>query len=169
MRIAELFLSELDREEARSKRALEQVPEGKRDWKPHERSMNLGYLTEIVANIHSWVAMAVNQDELDLNPPDGPKYKPEPLLTRAALLSALEKSTAAARAALQTATDERLSQPWRLLVATKVVMEMPRHVMIRDIINHSAHHRGQLTVYLRLLGSTVPALYGPSADEQRFD
>ena len=168
MKIAELFLSELDREHERSRRALEQVPEGRRDWKPHERSMPLGYLTEIVANIHSWVAMAINQDELDLSPPDGPKYKPEPLATRAALLAALDKATAGARNALAHATDERLLEPWRLLVAGDVVSEAPRHVMIRDILNHSAHHRGQLTVYLRLVGATVPALYGPSADDQRF-
>jgi len=169
VRIAELFLSELEREHVRSRRALEQVPEGRRDWKPHDRSMNFGYLAEIVANIHSWVAMAINQDELDLNPPDGPKYKPEPLLTSAALLKALDKATSDARRALENATDGRLMQPWRLLVAGKVVSEAPRHVMIRDILNHSAHHRGQMTVYLRLLGATVPALYGPSADDKRFD
>jgi uncharacterized damage-inducible protein DinB len=168
VRIAELFLSELDREYERSKRALEHVPDGHRDWKPHERSMPLGYLSEIVANIHSWVGMAITLDELDLQPPDGPKYKPEPLLTTAALLGALDKSTQAARSALLGTTDEQLQQPWRLLVATQVVSEAPRHVMIRDILNHSAHHRGQLTVYLRLLGAKVPALYGPSADDQRF-
>jgi uncharacterized damage-inducible protein DinB len=168
VRIAEIFLSELDREHERSRRALEQVPEGRRDWKPHERSMNLGYLAEIVANIHSWVAMAINQNELDLNPPDGRRYKPEPLLTRTALLEALDKSTAAARGALETASDDALLEPWRLLVATKVVSESPRYVAIRDLLNHSAHHRGQLTVYLRLLGATVPALYGPSADDPRF-
>lgn len=169
MRIAELFLSELDREHGRSKRALAQVPEGRHDWKPHEKSMTFGYLAEIVAGIHSWVAMAINQDELDLEPPGGPKYKPEPLFTSAALLERLEKATADARTALQNASDERLMQPWRLLVAGKVVQEMPRHIIIRDILNHSAHHRGQMTVYLRLLGATVPALYGPSADDRRFD
>lgn len=168
MRLAELFLSELDREHERSRRALEQVPEGRRDWKPHDRSMPFGYLTEIVANIHSWVALAINQDELDLNPPGGPKYKPEPLITTEALLAGLEKATASAKSALAGATDERLMQPWRLLVAGTVVSEAPRHVMIRDILNHSAHHRGQMTVYLRLLGAKVPALYGPSADDQRF-
>lgn len=169
MKIADLFLSELEREHERSRRALERVPDGRRDWKPHDKSMNLGYLTEIVANIHSWVAMAINQEELDLNPPGGPKYKPEPLTTSAALLTALNKSTDAARSALANATDEHLMRPWKLLVAGNVVSEAPRHVMIRDILNHSAHHRGQLTVYLRLLGATVPALYGPSADDQRFD
>lgn len=169
MKIAELFLSELDREHTRSKRALEQVPEGRHDWKPHEKSMTFGYLAEIVAAIHSWVAMAINQDELDLDPPGGSKYKQEPLYTSAALVERLEKSTADARAALQGTSDERLMQPWRLLVGGKVVQESPRHVVIRDILNHSAHHRGQMTVYLRLLDRTVPALYGPSADDKRFD
>jgi uncharacterized damage-inducible protein DinB len=83
-------------------------------------------------------------------------------------LAALDKATAGARNALANASDERLLEPWRLLVAGNIVSEAPRHVMIRDILNHSAHHRGQLTVYLRLLGAIVPALYGPSADDQRF-
>jgi len=169
VKIAELFLSELDREHARSKRALEQVPEGKHDWKPHDRSMSFGYLAEIVATIPSWVALALNRDELDLNPPGGPAMKREPLLTREALLQAHDKATADARAALEKASDEHLMSPWRLLVAGKVVSEAPRHVMIGDIMNHLAHHRGQMTVYLRLLGATVPALYGPSADDKRFD
>jgi uncharacterized damage-inducible protein DinB len=84
-------------------------------------------------------------------------------------VNGLEKATAEARTALQSASDEHLSKPWRLLVGGKVVMEEPRYMMIRDILNHSAHHRGQMTVYLRLLGAKVPALYGPSADDQRFD
>jgi uncharacterized damage-inducible protein DinB len=168
MRLTDLFLAQLEREADRSRRALEQVPEGKRDWKPHERSMAFGYLVEIVANIPSWVGMAITQDELDLSPPDGPKYKPEPLLTVAALVAAHDKALAQARAALQGTTDAHLETPWRLLVAGKVVMELPRHVVIQDTLNHLAHHRGQMTVYLRLLGATVPALYGPSADDQRF-
>jgi uncharacterized damage-inducible protein DinB len=166
--IADLFLSELDRESARSKKALEQVPEGKHDWKPHDRSMAFGYLAEIVAKIPSWVAMTIATDRFDLNPPGGPTQKREPLLTRAALLEAHEKAVAEARAALQGASEEVLMAPWQLLVAGKVVSEAPRHVAIRDLINHLAHHRGQMTVYLRLLGATVPAIYGPSADDQSF-
>jgi uncharacterized damage-inducible protein DinB len=168
MQLTELLQAELDRELERSKRALEQVPEGKRDWKPHDKSMPFGYLAEIVARIPGWVAFAVNQDELDIAPPDGSQLRPTPLNTSADLVKELESTTAQARAALQKTTDDFLTTPWRLLVGGKVVQEFPRHVIIRDILNHMAHHRGQMTVYLRLLGATVPALYGPSADDQRF-
>ena len=168
MQLTDLLLLELDREFDRSKRALEQVPEGKGDWKPHERSMPFGYLAQLVALIPSWVAKAIELNELDIAPPDGPKYQPKPMNSPGELVAGLEESIAEARAALRKTNDEFLTTPWKLLVGGKVVMEQPRHVIIRDALNHAAHHRGQLTVYLRLLGATVPALYGPSADDRRF-
>jgi uncharacterized damage-inducible protein DinB len=168
MKMTELFLSELDRESERSKRALQQVPDGKYDWKPHERSMAFGYLVEMVATMPSWVAMMITQDELDVAPAAGPQHKPEPMRTSAELLAGLEKSVATARTALEKTTDEHLMTSWRMLARGNVVAEDPRHVMIRDTFNHLAHHRGQMTVYLRLMNATVPALYGPSADDKRF-
>jgi uncharacterized damage-inducible protein DinB len=167
MRLTELFLAELDREKERSTRALEQVPDGKYDWKPHERSMTFGYLTTMVASMPSWVALAITQHELDLAPPGGSKHTPEPMRNSEQLLKGLERSVADAKAALEQTNDEFLQTPWRLLVGGQVVMEVPRHVMIRDTMNHLAHHRGQMTVYLRLMGAKVPALYGPSADDKR--
>jgi uncharacterized damage-inducible protein DinB len=167
MELTELFLAELDREVARSRRALEQVPEGKAAWKPHEKSMIFGYLAEMVATIPTWITMMVKQDELDVAPKEARPPRP-PKNTSAEYLEALDKSAADARAALQGTNEEFLKTPWRLLAAGQVVMELPRHVMIRDTINHWAHHRGQMTVYLRLMGATVPALYGPSADDKRF-
>ena len=169
MRMTELFLAELESEAAKTRRALEQVPEGKREWKPHDRSMPFGYLAELVAMIPSWVGMAITLNELDIAPKEGPKYTPSPMNTSAELIAGLDKSVAQAREALQKTTDEFLMTSWKLLVAGNVVMDLPRHVVIRDTFLHSAHHRGQMTVYLRLLGSKVPSLYGPSADEQRFD
>ncbi len=168
MKLSDLFLSELDREVERSRRALEQIPEGKRDWKPHDKSMIFGYLAEMVATMPSWLAMEVTQDELDLKPVGGSNLKRVPLHTTADHLQALDKAAADARAALQKASDDHLMTPWRLLVAGTTVLEQPRHEMMRDTINHWAHHRGQMTVYLRLMGAKVPALYGPSADDQRF-
>jgi uncharacterized damage-inducible protein DinB len=168
MKMTELFLSELDREVERSRRALEQVPAGKYDWKPHEKSMQFGYLADMVATIPTWLVMTVTQDQLDVAPADGPKMKPEPKETSEALIKALDKSAAEARAALEATTDDHLMTPWKLLARGQVVMETPRHVMLRDTINHWAHHRGQMTVYLRLMGAKVPALYGPSADDKRF-
>ena len=168
MKMTDLFVAELQREADRSRRTLEQMPEGTRDWKPHDRSMPFGYLAEIVATIPTWVAMIVDRDELDLQPKDGSGIKREPLNTTADYLKAHDKAMADARAALGATTDDHLMTPWKLLVGGNVVLEMPRHEMIRDTLNHLAHHRGQMTVYLRLTGAKVPALYGPSADDRSF-
>ena len=168
MKLTEFFLSELDREVERSRRALQEVPEGKYDWKPHEKSMIFGYLADMVATIPTWITMEIKQDELDVAPAEGSKTKQAPKETSEALVKALDESAAAARSALAETTDEHLMTSWKLLARGQVVMEFPRHVMIQDTINHWAHHRGQMTVYLRLMGSKVPALYGPSADDQRF-
>ena len=172
MKIAELFLGELEREAKITKRALERVPEGRDDWKPHEKSMPLGRLAGLVAMMPSWIAMMIEKDELDLNPPGGsstPSPYARELKTNAELLGTLEEGVKGARAALQGTSEEHLMKPWRLLMAGKVVSEHPRHIMLRDSINHLAHHRGQLTVYLRLNDVPVPAIYGPSADDNRFD
>ena len=168
MKLTDLFLNELDREAARSTRALEQVPDGRYDWKPHDRSMAFGYLAQLVATIPLWIASQIEQDELDLKPAGGSKFTSEPMHTSAEFLRAHDKALEAARSAFRNTTDAHLMTPWRLLVAGAVVLEGPRHEMIRDSINHLAHHRGQMTVYLRLMGAKVPALYGPSADDQRF-
>jgi uncharacterized damage-inducible protein DinB len=168
MTMTEWFLAELESEAAKSRRVLEQVPTGKRDWKPHERSMELGYLSDLVANIPSWVGMAITLDELDVAPKDGPQYKPAPLNTSAELTAALDKAVGQAREALQKTSDAHLETPWRLLAGGHLALEQPRHHVIRDTFLHSAHHRGQMTVYLRLLGSKVPSVYGPTADDRSF-
>jgi uncharacterized damage-inducible protein DinB len=145
------------------------VPEGKNDWKPHEKSMPLGYLATIVATIPSWLDMVVNLDELDINPAGGSKFKPQPWKTRTELLDQFENSLKKGREVLQKTTDDRLLHTtWRMLAAGKLMSEQTRYVAIRDgVLNHMAHHRGQLTVYLRLNEGKVPAIYGPSADEAR--
>jgi uncharacterized damage-inducible protein DinB len=168
MKLNELLLAELNREVERSRRALEQVPEGKYDWKPHDKSMIFGYLADMVATIPSWIAMIVTQDELDIAPADGSKIERARNETSDALLKALDKTVTDARAALEQTTEEHLLTSWRLLARGQVVIETPRYVMMQDTFNHWAHHRGQLTVYLRLLGAKVPALYGPSADDNQF-
>jgi uncharacterized damage-inducible protein DinB len=166
MQLRELFLQQMDRELARSRRALSQVPEGHYDWAPHEKSMKLGYLGELIATMPNWVAMMIRQDELDVAPAEKPPYAPK--RTSAELVKAVEEAAEQGRAALAETTDEKLNEYFQLKARGHVVIEAPRHEMIADIYTHLGHHRGQLTVYLRLLGATVPALYGPSADDQRF-
>jgi uncharacterized damage-inducible protein DinB len=168
MKMTDLFAAELEREAKPSRRVMEKVPAGREDWKPHDKSMPLGRLAQLVATMPSWVTMMVNQDELDIQPPGGSKFQPQALRTSAELVQAVEETTRAAREALAATTDEHLLTPWRLLVGGHVVQERPRHEMIRESINHLAHHRGQLTVYLRLNGAPVPSVYGPSADDASF-
>src|SRR5438105_3507520 len=170
MKLMDMFVAQLDAEARRTRRALEHAPEGRDDWKPHDKSMPLGRLVMLVAGMPDWFTMMINQDELDLSPPGGgSNYTPPPMGTKAERLQALDAGVAKARAALAGTTEEHLMKPWRLLVAGKVVSEDPRHVVVRDTFMHLAHHRGQLTVYLRLAGASVPAIYGPSADDARFD
>lgn len=168
MKINEFLLAELNREIERSRHALEQVPEGKYDWKPHDKSMIFGYLADMVATIPMWVAMQVKLDELDIAPASGSAMPREQHKTSAALVEALDKAAADARKALSDTTDDHLGTTWKLKARGTVVAEAPRYEMIQDTFNHWAHHRGQLTVYLRLLGAKVPALYGPSADDKSF-
>jgi uncharacterized damage-inducible protein DinB len=168
MQLTEFFRAQLDREAPISRRVLERVPEGRPEWKPHDKSMPMGYLAQLVATMPGWVAMAVLQDELDLNPPGGSSQRPPATDTTARLLAAHDDSVARARDALGGTSDTHLATPWKLLVAGRVVLEQPRHEVIADTLTHLAHHRGQLTVYLRLNGAPVPSVYGPSADDGRF-
>jgi uncharacterized damage-inducible protein DinB len=168
MKLTEFFREELEREVESSRKALENVPDGKYQLKPHERSMIFCYLADMVATIPTWITMEINRDELDIAPAEGQGTKKAQKETRADLLKALDESAAEARDALAKTTDEHLETTWKLLARGNVVWAGSRKEMIQDTINHWVHHRGQMTVYLRLMGEKVPAIYGPSADEQGF-
>lgn len=168
MELKEFLRAEMDREIDRSRHALEQAPEGKYDWKPHEKSMIFGYLANMVATIPMWISMQISQDELDIAPKDGSKFEQKRLDSSAELVAALDKAAAGAREAFEKTSDEHLMTSWQLKAGGNVVAEAPRHEMIQDTLLHWAHHRGQMTVYLRLLGAKVPAIYGPSADDKSF-
>jgi uncharacterized damage-inducible protein DinB len=168
MNITEYLLNEMNREVERSRRALQEVPAGKYDWKPHDKSMIFGYLADMVATIPMWITMQINQEELDVAPEGASKMKRERKETSEALVKALDEAAADARAAFEKTADEHLRTTWKLLAHGKVVMEAPRYEMIQDTISHWSHHRGQMTVYLRLMDAKVPALFGPSADDSRF-
>jgi uncharacterized damage-inducible protein DinB len=166
MKLTELYLDELDRESTLSRRALERVPEGRYDWKPHEKSMPMGYLSTLVATMLGWIDMMVNQEALDFAPKGGSGYKPQELRTTRELVQALDGAVAKARAALSGTTDEHLMTNWKLMAGGNLIVEQPRYLAIREgVFNHLAHHRGQLTVYLRLNDAPVPSIYGPTADE----
>ena len=167
MKLTEQFLAELDREAPRTRRALEQVPLDRNDWKPHQKSMPLGRLAGLVATMPSWISLIIEQDELNLTPPPGQGQYQPPAMDK--LAETHDANVDKARQSLSKTNDEYLlTTNWRLLAGGHVVMNQPRHVVLRETMMHLAHHRGQLTVYLRLTERTVPAIYGPSADDQSF-
>ncbi len=166
MKLTDFFVAQLDREVASNRLALQRVPEGHNDWKPHDKSMPLGYLASLVATMPAWIVSMVKQDQLDLKSPGAAKFKALEWKSRSELLAALDAAHAEAREALENTTDEHLMTNWRFVIGEHVVSDNPRQMMIADaVFSHLAHHRGQLTVYLRLNEASVPALYGPSADE----
>jgi uncharacterized damage-inducible protein DinB len=168
MKLTELFLAELEREGAATRRTVERVPDGHYDWKPHEKSMTFGNLAGLVATMPLWASFMVDLDFMDLNPPDGERYKQPELRTAKELVAALDDSVEKARVSLTNTTDEHLMLPWQLRSGGHILSEEPRYLTLRhSLFNHLAHHRGQLTVYLRLNEAAVPAIYGPSADEQQ--
>lgn len=160
MKIRDLLLAQLEREADGTQKALANVPENKSDWKPHPKSMPLGSLSNLVASMSAWPELIIDAEELDLAKPF-PQSAPK---TNKELLEVHRKSLEAGRKALSRTTDEHLMKPWRLRFGDKVLDERPRHLIIADTIAHLAHHRGQLTVYLRLNDEPVPAIYGASAD-----
>lgn len=167
MTLIDAFRAELDREGPRTRRALEQVPVDRDNWVPHPKSMPLARLAGMVASMPSWVGLILDQESLDLKPAQASgTYKPP---ATSELVKTHDHLLQQAHEALSRRDDQYLlTTSWKLLVAGNVVMEQPRHEVLRDTINHLVHHRGQLTVYLRLLERKVPSTYGPSADDQRF-
>ena len=163
MTISEMFLPEFDMEMASTRKILDCVPEDKFTWKPHEKSFTLGRLASHVAEMPSWMVYTINQDKLELTP----GQKPFNAQTKAELFEALETNTASAREALAGASDEHLGKTWSLIYGGQTVFSMPRVAVLRNMVmSHMIHHRGQLSVYLRLLDVPIPGMYGPSADQK---
>jgi uncharacterized damage-inducible protein DinB len=166
MSIGQSLLPEFDQEMENTRKMLERVPDEKWNWKPHEKSGTLGWLSGHVGTIPEWIAMVLKTEELDYAPVDGPSYQPPKIENRAQLLEAFDKAAAEGRTAIANASDEDFAKNWTLLAGGQTIFTMPRVACIRGMcLNHLFHHRGQLTVYYRLVGVAVPGLYGPSADE----
>ena len=164
MAIKDALLPEYDHEMATTRRLLERVPDAEFDWKPHEKSMSLGQLSGHLANLPHWCSLVLDAPMFDLQMADRRPGRPE---SREALLQEFDRKVAAARASLIARTDAELLTPWTLKQGTHEIFTLPRISAIRSfVMNHSIHHRGQLSVYLRLKNVPVPAMYGPTADEQ---
>ncbi|UCC74855.1 MAG: DinB family protein [Gemmatimonadota bacterium] len=166
MAIREALVPELAMEAAATRKLLERVPEEKLDWKPAEKSMTLSRLATHLAELPNWGVEALTTDELDINPPGGEPYKPVELRTVSEILEHFDSSIAKLLEALKSASDEDLMKPWTLKNAGEAIFTQPKVGVLRGmVLNHAVHHRGQLSVFLRLNGVPIPATYGPSADE----
>jgi len=161
MSIAETLLPEFDLEMASTRRLLERVPTDKGQWKPHPKSFALGHLAQLVATMPGWITRTVAGTEIDLAA--GPGYSFEKTET---LVAQFDKHVKEARAAIAKSKDPDYQVPWSLKMGDRVLFTSPRGVVVRQHINHFCHHRGQLTVYLRLLDIPIPSIYGPTADER---
>jgi len=167
MKISESLLPEFDQEMANTRKTLERVPDAKFAWKPHPKSSELGALSAHIANMADWAELTLETDSFDYAPPGAPPYQAPKFAATSDLLAAFDKSVAKARAALAAADDSKMMAPWTLMAGGQALMTMPRAAVIRTfVMNHIIHHRAQLGVYLRMNDVPVPALYGPSADEQ---
>jgi uncharacterized damage-inducible protein DinB len=165
MAIAESLLPEFDHEMATTRSLLERVPETEGAWVPHAKSMPLGRLAAHIAELVAWTNSTIQQTELDFGVPGA--YNPAQLTTTAKLLELFDANVKSARAAIAGVSDADLMVPWTLRNGEHVIITMPRVAVLRSMVmNHVIHHRGQLSVYLRLHDVPLPSIYGPTADTQ---
>lgn len=164
MSISSNLLPEFDAEMANTRKILACVPEGKMDYKPHPKSMGLGYLATHIAELPSWASTTLTSEVLE-----GENWKPAVAETQAQLLSIFDKSVAEARKNIEATPDEAWGKTWTFKWQGKEMFSMPRVAVVRSVVmNHLIHHRAQLGVYLRLNDIAIPGMYGPSADEAQF-
>jgi uncharacterized damage-inducible protein DinB len=160
------ILQEYENEAATTRRVLERVPEDKLTWRPHPKSMTLGYLAMHIATAQGHCAGWTLQDSFDFG---AGGERPADPTTTAEILAAHDKSVTQVKEILNKLGDDGLGQPWEAKMGGQTMMKMPKGAVVRNIVlNHVYHHRGQLSVYLRLLDVPVPSIYGPSADENPF-
>lgn len=164
MKLSEMFLPEFDQEMANTRNMLERFPDGKPEWRPHEKSMTLSRLAGHVAELPNLATVMIEQDKLELGPASG--LQPTLAKTREQVLEVFDANVKRARAAIAGASDEHLLKPWTLILRGQTMFTLPRTAVLRGfVMNHLIHHRAQLGVYYRLNNVSLPALYGPSADE----
>lgn len=163
MSISETLLGEMEYEAATTRKLLERIPAEKFGWKPHEKSMGMAQLASHIAEMFGWTPMTLNQPELDFAKFD---YKPYVPATSEDLLEFFDKNVAEATTTLKNTSDEIFFESWSMRNGDEIYFTMPKAATMRSfIMNHIVHHRGQLSVYLRLNDIPVPSIYGPSADE----
>jgi uncharacterized damage-inducible protein DinB len=164
MSISESLLSEFDEEMASTRRVIERVPDDDRDWRPHPKSFPISHLAQLLAMMPGWIAQTLLSTELDLGAGGGGAgYRSQ---STADVLALFDENARKAREAIAAAGDTDYDVPWSLKMKDQVLYTMPRIAVLRQHISHLSHHRGQMTVYLRLRDVPVPSIYGPTADEK---
>jgi uncharacterized damage-inducible protein DinB len=163
MSIAASMIPEFDQEMQATRRMLERVPDDRAEWKPHPKSFAIGHLAQLLSWMPGWFTNTLTQSSLDLAGAGGYTFEPT-----AKLVAVFDQNVASARAALAAATDASLAELWTLKHGDAVLFTTPRGIIIRNHMSHLIHHRGQLSVYLRLLDIPVPSVYGPTADERTW-
>jgi uncharacterized damage-inducible protein DinB len=161
MAILDAMLREFDQEMGPTRRLLERVPSEKGEWKPHPKSFALGHLAQLVTWMPSWLTNTLRETELNLSGVVGYSFEPTEKL-----LAGFDKNVTDAREAFKAASDADLGTMWALKRGDQVLFSAPRGAVLRNHLNHLIHHRGQLTVYLRLVDVPIPSIYGPTADER---
>jgi len=163
MKLIDSLITEFDHEAQTTRKHLQRLPEDKLDWRPHQKSFTASGLASHITELVGWTEAIINQDGLDFDPAT---YKPYVAKSVADLLKTFDDNVAKSKQALAAATDDTLGQPWSFKIMGRVQFEKPKAAVIRDFaLSHMIHHRGQFSVYLRLLDIPVPGSYGPSADE----
>jgi uncharacterized damage-inducible protein DinB len=160
------LIAELDQEMATTRRLLERYPEDKATYQPHPKSMTLARLASHIAELPGWAPSILKGDSFDIAPSEGPQYQPPTWTTRAEILGRFDQNVATLRQLLGETTDEAFGQPWTLKKGGQTVFTLPRAAVVRSMLfSHVIHHRGQLSVYLRVCDVPLPSIYGPTADE----
>jgi uncharacterized damage-inducible protein DinB len=163
MNTAQRLIAELQQEAAKNKLMLERIPESKLSWKPHEKSMTIGRLGMHIAELPNWIVRSLTSEEYEFG---NGSYNPNVPQKHAQIMEEFENQLHKATEVLKTASDETLSKNWKVRKGDKLIYDMPRADIIRRQLNHIIHHRGQLSVFLRLLDVPVPGVFGPTADER---
>ena len=165
MPLIDSLLPEFDREMGQTRKVLDRVPDGQFDWRPHPTSVTLGRLAEHLAEMPLWATTTMAQSELDMLTARPVGYTSPG--TRAEVLAMFDGNLKTGRTNLVNKTDGEFDAPWKLKAGGKEVFTMPKASVMRFfVLNHMVHHRGQMAVYLRMLGVRIPSIYGPSGDEQ---
>ena len=167
MSLIDTLISEFEHEAQTTRKHLERLPDDKLGWRPHEKSFTAGGLASHITECVGWTDAIFNGDEFNFDPATFKRYQ---ATSAADLLKTFDENVATAKQALKDAGEASLSEPWSLKIRGRVLFEKPKAAVFRDFaLSHVIHHRGQLSVYLRLLNIPVPGSYGPSADEQPPD